>query len=31
MITRSLKDDLGYYVTKEEVLRDLEEEQRREN
>ncbi|GAA3717690.1 cytochrome c oxidase subunit I [Salinicoccus jeotgali] len=28
MITRSLKDDLGYYVTKEEVLRDLEEEER---
>lgn len=28
MITRSFKDDLGYYVTKEEILRDLEEEER---
>ncbi|CAD2078311.1 cytochrome c oxidase subunit 1 [Jeotgalicoccus coquinae] len=28
MITRSFKDDLGYYVTKEEVLRDLEERER---
>ncbi|CAM4273170.1 cytochrome c oxidase subunit I [Jeotgalicoccus halotolerans] len=28
MITRSFKDDLGYYVTKEEVLRDLEEQER---
>lgn len=28
MITRSFKDDLGYYVTKEEVLRDLEEQKR---
>ena len=28
MITRSFKDDLGYYVTKEEVLRDLEELER---
>lgn len=28
MITRSFKDDLGYYVPKEEVLRDLEEQKR---
>lgn len=28
MIVRSFKDDLGYYVTKEEVLRDLEELER---
>ena len=28
MITRSFKDDLGYYVTKEEVLRDIEERER---
>ncbi|WP_026858490.1 cytochrome c oxidase subunit I [Jeotgalicoccus psychrophilus] len=28
MITRSFKDDLGYYVTKEEVLKDLEEQER---
>lgn len=28
MIIRSFKDDLGYYVTKEEVLRDLEELER---
>lgn len=28
MITRSFKDDLGYYVTKEEILRDLEEQER---
>lgn len=28
MIVRSFKDDLGYYVTKEEVLRDLEEQER---
>lgn len=28
MGVRSWKDDLGYYVTKEEVLKDLEEEER---
>lgn len=28
MIVRSFKDDLGYYVTKEEVLKDLEELER---
>ena len=28
MIVRSFKDDLGYYVKKEELIKDLEEQER---